>query len=331
MRVLVTGGSGAIGSHLVEALVRQGHEVHCLLRRPISRTWLADLPVKSIQGDLTQPESLLAAPFQNALIGAEVAFHLAGRVKGGGFGAVNAAGATALAEAIRRSLAAGGRLRRLVFVSSLAAMGPNVGNQPLTSDSRVRPVSLYGRSKLAAEKILGRLNPEVETAILRPGVVYGPRDKEFLTAIRSVAKTGLMTAPDPGQMLSFLYVDDMVDILLRAGLGEYVGPQACLISDDRAYTTRWIGRIMARRLARSVRLVSIPGWLVYGAALVVGGIGLAAGRPVIFGLDKAREVTQAHWWCQAGPDLRKLGYSPQIDLEQGLELTIKWYKAHKWL
>ena len=308
MRILVTGGSGAIGSHLVEALVRQGCEVHCFLRRPKSQTWLAGLPVHPILGDLTKPETLLNPSFLDSLSRTETLFHLAGQVKGGAFGLVNTAGASILVQAIRRSLRSGGRLKRLVFRFIAVSHGGQIwAATPMTAEKRPDPISLYGRSKLAAETILTRLRPEVEVIIMRPGVVYGPRDKEFVTAVRPIARMGFMVAPNPEQVVSFIYVDDMVELLLKAGLAGGLDDLPLLLADGRVYTTRTACRTMAGILGRSLQLVAAPAWLVHGAAFLSGAAGLVSGRPGIFGLDKARELTRGDWWCDTRPSLEKIG------------------------
>ena len=210
-------------------------------------------------------------------------------------------------------------------------MGPNMGKSPMTVEKQPEPISLYGRSKLAAEVIFARLRPEVEVIILRPGVVYGPRDKEFVTAIRPIARFGFMIAPNPAQVVSFIYVSDMVEILLRAGLEGGLDDKPLLLADGQKYTTKTACRTMAEILGRSVRLIAAPDWLVHGAAFISGAAGLVIGRPGIFGLDKARELTRGDWWCDPAPSLNKVGYYPKYDLAQGLAETISWYKAHRWL
>ncbi|MFQ5845212.1 MAG: NAD-dependent epimerase/dehydratase family protein, partial [Planctomycetota bacterium] len=147
--VLVTGGYGFIGSHLVERLLAQGARVRGLLRPPRSREVFSGRPVEIVRGDLRDEGALM-----EAVRGVDRVYHVAGLIAARGpaeFRAVNRDGTRRLAECVRRGAP---RCRRFVYVSSQAAAGPSRDGVPVDESAPGRPVTDYGRSKLEGEHAL---------------------------------------------------------------------------------------------------------------------------------------------------------------------------------
>jgi len=324
MRVLLTGASGLIGSHLAEALVDRSEEVVCLLRRPVKKTWLKDLRIIPVRGDVTEPDSLIPA-----LEGVEFVFHLAGQVKGRDFGPVNAQGTANLVAAVREQAP---RLKGFVLVSSIAAQGPSSEERPLTEEDPARPVSAYGRSKLAAEEAALELADLVPVTIIRPAPVYGPRDTGFLSLFKML-KRGLDLGPlRPQQKVSLIYVADVVQALLRAAdVPARSDRRLYLISDGQAYSPGQITALAAQFMGLRPRRFNPNQLLVFLMVVLGEAAGHLTGRPSILSFDKYIEAIQTGWWLNPGRAAKELGFRPGYDLTSGLALTIDWYKAHKWL
>ena len=208
MKALVTGATGFVGSHLAEALRGRGDAVTALVRSPKKAEALAPLGIRIVTGDLDD-----AASLDRAAEGQDIVYHVAGLVAAGSeneFMRCNRDGTASLVAAASRAGAS-----RFVLVSSMAAGGPAGQGRPLTGTAPARPVTAYGRSKLAAEAAVtaGRL-PWV---IVRPPTVYGPRDHEVLKVFR-MARLGV--APvfgDGSQQLSAVHGADLASALVAAG------------------------------------------------------------------------------------------------------------------
>ena len=172
MKVLVTGASGLLGSHVAELLSARGTQVRALVRKTSNRRHLETLRnVELFEGSVEQGDRV-----REAIDGVDAVVHAAGLVKARNtdeFFAINVGGTSNLIDAARRR---GRPLDRFVYVSSLEACGPSADGTPVPADQE-SPVTSYGRSKLAAEKVVLSAKNEMPVVILRPGAIYGPRDE----------------------------------------------------------------------------------------------------------------------------------------------------------
>lgn len=208
-KVLVTGASGFIGSHLASALVARGDEVTCLVRKTSQIKGLNGLGVQLVYGDVTQPESLLSA-----VAGQETVYHLAGitlALTKRQFFRVNQEGIRNIA----RACAAQPGPPVLLVVSSLAAAGPALDGRPKIESDPSQPVSAYGRSKRAGEQEAELFADRVPTTIVRPPIVFGERDHLGLPLFRSVDKFGIHFVPGRGRhRYSLIHVADLAELII---------------------------------------------------------------------------------------------------------------------
>ncbi len=325
MRAFVTGATGFVGSHLVEALRAAGHEVVVLVRDPAkARRVFGDQPPKVVTGDLADAETLAAG-----MEGAEVVFHVAGLVaarRRTDFYAVNAEATARVADAARAT----GTVRRFVHVSSLAAAGPTSRNVPLTGAERASPVTEYGRSKLAAERALQER--DLPWVIVRPPAVYGPRDREFYKMFR-LARLGVTPVfGDGSQQLSLIYAEDLARALVA-------GAEA---PAQHIYYAAHPEIVTARDLVEAVHsavrpnrgtpfILPIPAPIARAALWVTGTAAYVRGAATVLSADKADEFLAEAWTCSPDRLAEATGWSPTVDLRAGVAHTLEWYRAHGWL
>lgn len=322
--VLVTGGTGFIGSHLLEALTRQDIQVRVLARKRGSKGRLP-AHVTIIEGDLLDRTTLA-----QAVHGVDLVFHLAAATRARSEAAyfrTNAEGTRMLIEAMR---AARPQPRRLVYLSSLAAVGPAESGRPVELHDKPHPITAYGRSKLAGEKFCWQATPEIAVIMLRAPAVYGPRDRDLFRCFQLAARGILPVPQGQERLLQFIHVSDLVAALICAA----VTPKATGIyhvAESRSYAWSEIAQWLAQAIGRNVRTVRIPPWCVHTAA-TASELGAAAiGRATIFNREKAREMLAPGWLCETEAAKRDLGFEGQIPLPAGLTETAAWYREHGWL
>jgi nucleoside-diphosphate-sugar epimerase len=315
VRVLLTGATGFVGSHLAEALAEAGHTVRCTMRSTSDPRWLRDLPVERVPLDLLRPEGDSLA---RAVEGVEVVIHAAGITRArraSDYHQANAGGTARLASA---SL---GRLRRFVLISSLAARGP---------DGTHAPESAYGRSKLEAERRLAEPGDRLESVVLRPAAVYGPRDTDLLPLF-GMARRGLLTVPRGGGVLQPAYATDVARAALLAATAPYPGFGPFPVAEGRRYSWDEVVAGLGGVFGQRVRVVRVPA----PAFALAGGAAEAAakvvGRAPAFDRRRARDLASRSWTCDPSETEEALGWRAEVALPEGLRLTTAWYREAGWI
>ncbi len=326
MDLFVTGGAGFIGRALVSRLSQLGHRVSCLVREPGQGQWMADWPgLTPVAGDLLVPGS-----YRDVLGKSELVFHLAGLTKArtrAAYLETNGEGTGRLAEA---AAGRGSRVRKIVYVSSLAVAGPHRAALPAREEAAPRPITHYGESKLLGEELLRRHCGGRAWAVVRPGVVYGPFDKDVFHYFRAAAR-GFVPLVGGGTLeLSLLHVADLVEALTLAAFSERSDGRVYFVSDGESHTTGEMAAIL-RELVGRARVVPVPGAALRLAGLVGDLVAAATRRGVVLNSQKAREALQEGWVCSIERIREELGFAPRVDLQSGFRATFGWYRENGWM
>jgi len=329
---LVTGATGFIGRRLVRVLQAAGGTVRALVRDGADTAELEQWGVHLMHGDVTQPESLA-----NAVAGVDFVFHLAGRTFASSysqFASVNEAGCANVAAAC----AAQSQPPVLVVVSSLAAAGPSSREGALRESEAAEPISNYGASKLAGELVVREWAAEVPVSIVRPSVVFGPRDTAGLTLVKGIERTGLHVVHRPGLPLSLIHADDLCEaLLLVARHGERLDPTdprgtgVYFAADPLPSSYTAMGQMIAGALGKELRVIRVRKWALWIAALGGEFTGRVTGKPGPLNFDKMREGTASGWVASTEKIVSQLGFKTAVPLDQRYQQTIDWYRDEKWL
>ncbi len=324
MRALVTGATGFVGGHLVDRLLERGDTVTALVRAPARAAEAASRGVRLVPGDLSDHDAL-----RQAVRDQDVVYHVAaltGAVDEAEFMLANRDGTANLAQAV----VGAGATARFVLVSSMAAGGPSRYGIPKEADGRDQPVTMYGRSKLAAESVLrGEL---LSWTILRPPTVYGPRDRDNLLTVFRAARLGVAPVFGDGSMeLSIVHVLDLADAIVRAGTMAGLDGRVFYVNHPEILTSAGLVRAIGREMGRDVTLLPIPEWLARTALNASGLWAAALRRKTILRADKANEFYQEAWTGNSTPFIEATGWEPQWSLAPGLVNTATWYREHGWL
>jgi nucleoside-diphosphate-sugar epimerase len=326
LKVLVTGATGFIGSHLVEALVQRGAQIRCLVRDKKQLGWVKDLPVEFVVGNCQEKHSLT-----QAVKDIDQVFHLAGAttaVKEKTYFEVNALGTENLVKAC---IEINPRLNKFIHISSQAAAGPCLSGGKKKETDACEPVSPYGKSKLLGEELALSLSRELPLLILRPCAVYGPRDRGFLALFKCLSRNILPCLSGIDQHISICHVQDLVRAILLAADTQSEHGNIFFISDGQDYRTAEIADIFAEAMKINALQLHIPKQILFGVAFFAECLSRVSGKPSIMNRGKAAEMIQQNWVCDITKARTLLGFEPRISLARGAESTVAWYKNENWL
>jgi nucleoside-diphosphate-sugar epimerase len=328
MKILVTGGSGFLGSHVVEQLSAEGHDVVALVRKSSNSRFLQSL--KNVELAYGAVEDREAA--RRAMRGVDAVIHSAGLVKARDeeeFIRTNAGGTENLLDA---AMEVAPNLKRFVLISSLAAIGPSDDGRPIATDRTPSPVTRYGRSKLEAERRALARKGDLPLTILRPPMIYGPRDVETFAFFQSVSRRFLPYIGTGQNTLSVVYASDAASACVRAIDASVPSGSAYFLDDGSTYVWLEMLHEIERALgAKALLRVSVPFPVFRAAALASETLGKLRGKAVMLTRDKVNELAQPHWVCDASATRRDLGWEPQVQWTEGARRAVEWYRANAWL
>ena len=328
MTILVTGGSGFLGSHIIEQLSQAGRPVRALVRRSSDTKFLRTLSnVELVDGAIDDRASL-----ERAVSGVDAVVHSAGLVKARNldeFMRVNAQGTENLL-AVCAPL--GASLRRFVQISSITVGGPSdAQGNPVSVDSTPRPVTDYGRSKLAAELAVLAQKDRLKITIIRPPAIYGPRDREILAFFKSIKMGVLPLLGSPQSKLSMTYGPDCARACIRAIDADVPSGSIFAVDDGAVHTmAELISEAESAMGKRAFLRIPLPRRVVEGAALMSESYGKLTNRAMMLTRDKCNELFD-QWVCDGSKAQTDLGFTPSVTFSQGVKKTVDWYRAAGWL
>ena len=319
-QVLITGASGFVGSHITQRFVEAGYRVRCGVRSSSSARWLEHLELEWHVIDFADSRTLRAS-----LRDVDIVVHAAGVTRARdarSYHTMNTQGTVRLAEAAHCE-----GVRRFVFVSSLAARGPD--SSATEAHGHDHPVNHYGESKLHAEKRLREVNKGLEVVVLRPPAVYGPRDKDILPMFK-MARAGILPTPLGAGLLQFIFVTDLADATLAAATAS-VGFGPFAVAEATKYSWSEVSRMMARAYDRTVRTVRLPPSVFIGAGWLAEGIAKFRGALPKYDIRRSRDLAIYSWTCDPEPAADAMGWRAQVELPEGIARTAAWYREQGWL
>jgi nucleoside-diphosphate-sugar epimerase len=326
MKVLLTGASGFVGSHILDCLRARGVDTAVLLRPSSSRRFIeSHLPgVEVREGSISDPASL-----RQALAGISQVIHCAGRTSAqpvSGFYETNQIGTRNVVEAINSR---SNPLQRLVHISSLAAAGPAPASAPAREHDPSRPVSEYGKSKLAAE-IEVRDHCRAQFVIIRPPAVYGPRDSEFLRLFKT-ARAHLLPRLSGTQALSLVFVRDLAEVVVTCLDHPAAAGKTYFVAAPEVVTARLIAEEIAARMGVWTLPLPVPAAMLWLACLAQETVSRLTGKANVLSLQKFAELRAPGWVCDPASFQTELGCQCPTTLREGVAATLAWYRKEHWL
>lgn len=328
--ILITGAGGFVGQRLVESALEQGWSVWAGTRRKHLGSLSSHPNLQLIHLDYEHPDLLRHQITQHPRW--QYVIHCAGLTRSidpAAYSLVNTTYTINLAKALMET---GQAPEKFIFMSSLEAVGPGDENpfRPISLDCRPCPVSAYGRSKLAAEEGLKAIEG-LPWLILRPTGMYGPGDKDYLAMAKLIHKGLAPTMGLTPQQLSFLYIDDLVELCWLAVTSTVIHKtwlvaHPSIIRDD-AFIALTQG-LMGKRHLLKFRVPLLAARLL---SLMGETLGRLSGSPFLLNKDKYLIMAARNWTCDISALQADLGYTPPTNLRTGWANTLHWYKQKGWL
>lgn len=322
-RILVTGGTGFIGSHLVEALVKRGHKVRCIVRNDGQTRFLENLGVELVYGGITEKNAL-----QNAVRGMTAVFHLAGILGRWGvpvevYWDTNVKGTRLLLECCAEQ-----GVTRVIYCGSASALG-HIEKPPADEDYPGNPSNVYEQSKAQSEKVVLDYRDKLKVTIIRPEFVYGPGDTHVLRLFKAVKNRKFLIVGNGKSFLHPTYVGDVIQGLILCFENRKSIGQVYNIVGERYLTVEDLISMISRNFGLEMHARHIPSW---GANFIASTSELA-GR--LFGFEPVLTKSRVEFFTvnkafDSSKARRELGYNP-IKLEDGIADTIKWYLEKGYL
>lgn len=321
----VTGANGFVGSHLVDYLLEQGHEVHAIVRSSSNLQWLDGKDVRLHTCGLNSAEDLKLA-FQ----GANYIYHIAGVVKAltkDGF----MKGNVEMTRNVMDAAAHVSTIKRVLVTSSMAATGYAEMGSDVDEKSPLKPIEPYGDSKVAQEEVAREYADRVPFTIVRPPGVYGPRDTEIFAFFKAINNgVSAMMGFTPKEM-SLIHVRDLVQGMYQAATNENSVGEVYFLGSLECYNWKQLGDYASKAMNKKTWTIKIPHFVIF----ILGFFGQILeswfGIDVALNKDRAYRITRPSWYCNSNKAVKELGFQQTVSIEDGFKSTIDWYKEKGWL
>ena len=326
--ILIIGAGGFIGGFIAREALSRGYDTYVGVRESTSRRYLQEPELKFVVFDYDNPGSVaetLRASVPESGRWDYIIWNL-GATKCTNFSDFNKINFQYLRDFVEVLISQNAVPERFLFMSSLSAVGPadEQNYTPISSRTIPNPNTRYGLSKIKAETYL-ETKPELPWIIFRPTGVYGPHEKDYLMMIKSIDSHFDFGVGYRKQMLTFIYVSDLVNAMFDA-----LAAGVLRKSEDRAYTQKEFRNIVSKRLGgKWVVPVKLPMWAVYAASVVAEKWGLIRLKPSTLNRDKFKIMKQRNWNCDVSDAKRDFGFNPQFPLERGIDITVEEYLKSK--
>ncbi len=323
MKVLVTGATGFVGSHVAERLALGGHELRLLLRSTSSLAYLDGVEFERAEGELRDVDSL-----RRAVQGVDAVVHLAGATSTSTtaeYEAINARGTADLVQIARET-----GIERFVYASSLSAQGPSPDGHVQPSEPAF-PDGPYGKTKLTGEYAVRAERQRMNVSVLRLPVIYGPRDRGLLPFF-VMAKYGVVPLYGQGDnLISWIHVYDAADAMVTALEKSEKSGAIFTPCDGPPHSWRDLATAVGDAFGKNLWLPELPPSLFKFGGAAADAIAGIVGQQLPLTSEKAARMGKRYWICDNSAIEEQLGWAPQVEYREGVRHTLDWYRENRWL
>jgi len=323
--VLVTGANGFVGSRLCRHLLNKEYAVIAGVRKTSDCSLLEGLDIEYRHGDVTRPESL-----PEMVSGVDYVIHNAGLIKAKKretYFEVNEQGTRNLFDAITQH---NSNVKRVIYISSVAAAGPSTKDKPVRESDTPSPITTYGESKLAGEKMALSYADRLSVVSIRPPGVYGPGDKEIFAMFKAVYRRIRPYIGDPRRFLQLVHVDDLCEGIIRGLTAQVKSGSVYFVAEREPHSLGQMVDIMAEACGRFTFPLYLPAPLFRAIAVVSEFSFRLVGATPMLTREKVHELNSS-WEMDTSKAAEELGFVSQIPFKEGVRQTYDWYFKEGWL
>lgn len=325
-KIFLTGATGFIGSFIATQLLEQKHTLICLVRKTSDLKWIEDLNCELCYGSLFEPDS-----YSTVVEDCDYVFHVAGVTKAYTREEYYKGNVLATQNLLDTVIKVNPGLKRFLFVSSQAAIGPSPTEKPLDENAAYQPVTDYGRSKMEAEQIVKQKMSDLPITIVRPPAVYGPRDTDVYHFFKFLNKGINLMVGKVDQLVSLVYVEDLARGIINAAFSPNTIEQTYFVCEKQPYRWSEVAQISSKILEKNYITLHLPLILASGVANIFELTSKITRKPTILNRQKINEIKHTYWTVSSDKAQRDFGYQTNFPVETGIRKTIDWYKTHYWL
>lgn len=311
----------------MELLLKMGWEVVCPVRNPQRLRNLERMPCRIMPYEHLTQEIEAEPAFDYAI-------HVAGATRAMNYAEYHEANVSETRRLLTLFANLPGECapKRFVLVGSQAAAGPCPDREiPVTESREPRPVSLYGRSKLEAERVVLSFSDRLPVTVVRPSTVFGPRDLDVLGAFRCAKYRFSPYLAGPDRMFSIIYVEDLAAGIVAAAQANVPSGRVYFLANDAPVSWREFSLKIARLTGCRTVQLPVPLPLMRLASLIAEAVGRLTNKPQLLRAEKFEEMRQVGWVCSTEKARQELHWEPKVPLDQAILKTAQWYRKHGWI
>lgn len=323
MRILLTGATGFVGSHIVEELISNNHTIVATIRKSSNLKWIKDYPIQYEYCSLNDEEQL-----SKLLSTVDVVVHCAGVVRALNWDSYYDTNVIGTQKLVQVALKNKTNIKKFIYISSQAAMGPSQTETPKQLTEKENPVSYYGKSKLLAEQEVKKLEGQISYTIIRPASVYGPRDKDIFIFFNLV-KHHLKPNTHTKRFIQLVFVKDIAKAISVILNNEQTNNKTYYLCDGNIYS--W--KDVATTIATSNNIKTMPivlfDFIFKTVASFYEIVAKITKKPQVLSKEKIVEMLQTYWTANNSDIIKDTNFE-FTKLENGAKITYNWYLSNKY-
>lgn len=325
-KIALTGANGFLGSHLVDRLLEEDFDIHCIVRNTSNLKWLKGKNIQIHTCGLTNVPALKEI-FKNV----DYIFHLAGTVAALNYEDYLYGNVEITKNILEAALANKNSIKKIVVTSSLAVGGPSKLNNPIDETTGFNPVALYGKSKVEQELVCQKYMKELPITIARPSIISGSREVELFEYIKAVNGGIVPLVGFQDKYVGIVNVKDLVEGFYQMAISDKTTGEAYYLSSEEIISWKALAELIAHKLNKKPLYLKLPHFAIKLAGNISGFIGKLKGKAPTFDAEKAKEGVQEAWICKVEKAKNDFGFTQTVSIKDGVEEAIDWYKEQKWL